>query len=106
MNNIIRKKCLLFTEEECMEKLVEEISEALTAARNYLCSLRCDRDPAKAILRRKALAEELADVYVAGIATMGEMRPYMKETYDTKVVKGIYKQMQAAIDQRENNETV
>lgn len=108
IRDIVKKKVLTFTEEECIEKLIEELDEALLAAHAYLSDVRHHtivrmvpyvKD--SIAVTRAALSEELADVYVSGILTLGTLRPFMQTVYDAKVHRAVFKQMVLAIDQRQ-----
>lgn len=102
IRDIVKKKVLTFTEEECIEKLIEELDEALLAAHAYLSDVRHHTIVKDSIaVTRAALSEELADVYVSGILTLGTLRPFMQTVYDAKVHRAVFKQMVLAIDQRQ-----
>jgi len=89
MRIIIRQKCETFSDAELVEKLIEELEEALEAAREY------QENPCERTL--KAMAEELADVRVAGEMTLSDAFLGFASYHKAKVLKALYEQIPAAI---------
>lgn len=89
MRIIIRQKCETFSDAELVDKLVEELEEALEAVRSY------QRDPDELTL--KAMAEELADVRVAGEMTLSDAFLGFASYHKAKVLKALYEQIPNAI---------
>ena len=92
-SDIIARKISAFSEDEILEKLCEELEEALEAAFEF----RVYRTEEK----RNHMMEELADVAVAGYETLSQMYPYATQTYNSKFIHGIFEQMLQAVEQRE-----
>ena len=102
IKDIVEEKVRTFSEIECLDKLIEELTEAKVAAVLYQNNLKHQMEETTAIARVD-LAEELADVFVAGILTLGTLRPFMQAVYDAKVHRGVFKQMKTAIEQKCSN---
>ena len=79
---ILDLKVKIFSTEECLYKLLEELAEARDAA--------------------EALLEELADVEVAGHRTMKKLFPREAPCYDIKARHAIKFQLRNAIEDRRN----
>ena len=104
IKDIVEEKVRIFSEIECLDKLIEELTEAKIAAILYQNNLKHRvAEVETTAIARTDLAEELADVFVAGILTLGTLRPYMQAVYDAKVHRGVFKQMKTAIEQRCSN---
>ena len=88
---IIEKKIVVFTERECLDKLIEELEEALIAAKQVASTL---TNP----MYKVALMEELADVEVAGRRTLTKLWPSVEREFTKKVGKAIFTQIPAAIE--------
>lgn len=95
---LLEEKVRLFSTEECVYKLIEELAEALDAAEALLITTRDGHeiDTSKV----KALLEELADVEVAGHRTMVKIFPYEEYMYVAKLRHGIRVQLRAAVEER------
>ena len=76
---ILDDKVKAFGAEECVEKLIEELNEALIEAINLSDSLKKNDKKESVDMCIKKLMEELADVDVAGIKTFSRL--YRKATY-------------------------
>lgn len=94
MRVIIRDKTKVFSDEEMLDKLVEELEEALEAVRSY------QRDPDELTL--KAMAEELADVRVAGEMTLSYNCTSFEDYFKAKVLRAMYDQIPNAIRERKS----
>ena len=91
--DIIRRKTRVFSEEEVLDKLIEELEEALEAAVQY-GQLHTEES-------LDHLMEELADVDIAGQQTFRQMRESCNTSFNRKIVHGIFHQMKKAVEQRE-----
>ena len=88
---IIQIKVSVFTEAECLDKLIEELEEATIAAKLAYAHF-------GSIEKQALLMEELADVEVAGRRTLTKLWPNAEWEFTKKVGKAIFTQIPAAIE--------
>ena len=89
---ILTEKVATFTEMECIQKLIEELKEALTEAMNLMLALAFeDTNTERVTGVRKSLIHELADVDTAGRKTLllipafSEWDFHKKQHYSTHI---------------------
>lgn len=107
MNNeieILARKVTVFTFEECLDKLIEELSEAMAAALDlrYRRGMRLDDPDRRPLLTR--LIEELADVDVSGIRTIERVEPYARYLFNNTAHHAIHVKVREAIRERQNQQ--
>jgi len=99
---ILAEKARLFSEDDCLDKLIEELSEAVKAVLN----LRYEDTAEPPVFNRNVLVinliEELADVSVAGIETLVHFYPMAEGVYNNKKVRSIQVNIRKAIEERRN----
>ena len=95
---ILNLKVKIFSTEECLYKLLEELAEAQDAAEALLIDARYSTGVSTQ--KVKALLEELADVEVAGHRTLKKLFPREAPCYDIKARHGIKVQLRNAIEDR------
>lgn len=101
--SILRRKSEVFSELESTLKLIEELEEALFEARTYaqLLAYGADLRKTEQFDQLQKLVEELADVEVAGTLTFKEYHEQVHNWYNWKIMKGVFEQIQEAINEAE-----
>jgi len=97
---VLSEKVKVFSIEECIDKLIEELEEALSEAIYLRDSF--NRKARKEFINAaiKRLMEELADVEVAGKKTFFRLRPLAQWWYTCKIHHAITIQIPEAIAEK------
>lgn len=97
---IIDAKIETFSELEILDKLQEELLEALGAVNNLHAAIRSGRPLYRCV---RGLMEELADVEIAGRKTLVKLYPSYEKYYENKLRHGVLVQLRDAIEKAQGN---
>lgn len=103
-NEILAQKARLFSEDDCLDKLIEELSEALNAALDLRYSIEEEEEVSSRKKLTMNLIEELADVSVAGIETLTHIYPTAEGLYNNKRVCSIQVNIRRAIEEKHSHQ--
>jgi hypothetical protein len=103
-NEILAQKARLFSEDDCLDKLIEELSEALNAALDLRYSIEGEGEVSSRKKLTMNLIEELADVSVAGIETLEYIYPEAEGLYNNKRVRSIQVNIRRAIEEKHSHQ--
>jgi hypothetical protein len=103
-NEILAQKARLFSEDDCLDKLIEELSEALNAALDLRYSIEGEGEVSSRKKLTMNLIEELADVSVAGIETLEYIYPEAEGLYNNKRARSIQVNIRRAIEEKHSHQ--